>query len=33
MVFALLTARLAVHTVIPNPHTFQICNGGSVDKP
>jgi hypothetical protein len=33
MVFSLVTAYVAVHTVIPNPHTFQICNGGSVDKP
>jgi hypothetical protein len=33
MVFALLTAGSAVHTVIPNPHTRQTRNGGAVDKP
>jgi hypothetical protein len=33
MAFPLVTAYVAVHTVIPNPHTLQICKGGSVDKP
>jgi hypothetical protein len=33
MEFRLLTASLAVHTVIPNPHTRQTRNDAAVDKP